>query len=302
MIALLLACGSPEPIYVTTPDPAPSFVDPEAPWLGEAASVAVEIDPGEVAIAMEAAFEALDRLDPAPLVAAYERSIAGAEAGCPSYFRAPEGFDYWFDTCEAGSGSRFDGFGVSTVTEGVPTDVGLLGTTVTVGGSGTMVASDGTELVMNGFVQQTEASDATGTFETIVVSGTFETDDPAAAGTWLEEPWEPEVTVARYALDGVGVVRFATGVIEDVGAARVPVVLQDVAIADVATGFTDCAGEPSGVVSVRLADGWVDVIFDPVDVGGRLETDAAACDGCGEAWAGVTALGPVCPSFAALLR
>ncbi|MEM6927121.1 MAG: hypothetical protein AAF602_09345 [Myxococcota bacterium] len=298
MIALLLACTSEAPPEAT----AASFTDPEAPWLGAEPDDGVSIDLAVVTGAIETAYAALDQIDPDPLLTVYDAALADSAPGCPAFYTAEDGFGYWLDDCEAPSGARFEGFGVGQVDTDVPFDQDLFGTTTTIGGSGTMVAADGTTLTMNGFVQLSEASSPGLTFESLVVSGTFSTDAPGAGGTWLAQGWEPEVTVVRYELPGGGRVRTATGVLEglSVDGSVVPVVLQDVAVAEEATNLSDCADEPTGVVSVRIDGDWVDVIFDPVAIDGGIATEPGLCDGCGEAWSGVTSLGPVCPDVGAL--
>ncbi|MEO0606500.1 MAG: hypothetical protein AAF211_34050, partial [Myxococcota bacterium] len=274
----------------------------EAPASGSAPSQGASVDLDVVNQAIETAYAALDQIDPAPLLAIYDAMLADSASGCPAFFTAEDGFEYWLDDCEAPSGASFEGFGVGQVDTDVPFDQDLLGTTTTIGGSGTMVAADGTTLTMNGFVQLSAASSPGLIFESLVVSGTFSTDASGAGGTWLAEGWEPEVTVVRYELPGGGRVRTATGVLEglSVGGTAVPVVLQDVAAAEETTGLSDCAVEPTGVVSVRLDGDWVDVIFDPVAIDGSIVTEPGLCDGCGGAWSGVTSLGPVCPDVAAL--
>ncbi len=295
---VLLACGADE----APPPAAPSFTDPEAPWLGAEVEDPVDLDLDRVTEAIEAAFAALDELDPGPLLAIHDRLLADGDAGCPSFYTASEGFTYWLDDCVATSGARFAGFGVAEETPGVTLDDGLLGTTTTVGGSGSLVGADGTTLEMNGFLQLTTAALPGVDFETLVISGSLATDAAEATGTWLGAPWEPELTRVTYDLPG-GRVRTATGVIEDleIGGARLPVVLQDVLIAEATTGLSDCSDEPTGVISVRLDGDWVDVLFDPVDTGSGIVTEPGACDGCGEAWSGVTPLGRACPDVAALL-
>ncbi|MEN0062528.1 MAG: hypothetical protein AAGA48_10295 [Myxococcota bacterium] len=298
MTALLLwlACGNPTSERTAGPE---SFTDPAAPWLGPDAAAPTDIEVSRVEASIELAFEALDELDPTPLVTAYSAVMAAGDTSCPSFFTADEGFDYWLDTCESPSGASFDGFGVLDVTEGVPVDFGLVGTTTTIGGSGSVVGPDGAGLDMNGFLQVTAAADASTSLSNLTISGSFATDHAAANGTWLEQGWEPEVSQLRLVVTGVGEVRVINGVIEnlDLDGQRFPVVLQNVAIADVATGFTDCGIEPTGVISVRLDGDWVDVIFDPIQTDDGILTPSDVCDGCGEAWSGTQSLGPVCVAF-----
>lgn len=294
MIVWLLACGTEAP----PPVAEASFTDPAAPWLGPASDDVPMVDLPDVADAVDEALRAIADLDAAPLIAAYTSAMADAEAGCPAFFTAADGFDYWLDDCETTSGARFSGFGVADVTGGVPLDFGLVGETTTVGGSGELVGADGTVVDVNGFVQATFGEAPGVSMTSLVLSGTFVTDDPVAAGTWLELGWEPEMTVVQYDLGGPGVT-LVSGVIEGLGDGTRPVVIQDVVIASVPE-FTDCPEEPTGVVSVRLAAGWVDVIFDPVQVGDVIETPEGTCDGCGAAWAGTTYLGDVCPDLGPL--
>jgi hypothetical protein len=232
------------------------------------------------------------------VLAAYRDLAAGADAACPSLFQDND-VTYWLDACTAASGTRFDGFGVDV--QQVLVDGTATTTVETVGGVAT-VSRDDASLALDGFVQRSVTNDGGILGTTLFVSGAFDTDHPAVAGTWVEEGVEPDLVMTAYRFGDVSAALIMDGALVGLPG-EVPVVAFDeVALVDPASGIGDCGLEPAGTVSALDGEGnWVDLVFDPVIEGDFVVTPAGTCDGCARAWAGAEALGEACFDFGAWL-
>jgi hypothetical protein len=128
----------------------------------------------------------------------------------------------------------------------------------------------------------------------------------AGASPWLDGTRNPSLEVVRWTylptggdnLTVRGGLSFAEG--GPWGEAITAISFEDFTARAREAGAS-CPREPGGAVALRDADGaWIDVFFDgPTDR--AAETDAALCDGCGDAWYRAEALEAVCVDARPLL-
>jgi hypothetical protein len=296
----LLGCaeGS-DPVQDPQVGPA-VLTDPDAPFLDDATTEPTAVDLDAVAVSVDRAIEMMLELDAAPLVDAYRNAMDGSEPGCPMFYNDGD-VAYWLDTCTAGSGATYDGYGLDDVQLGIDLGDGMLTDISTMGGVGIVTGPSGHTVDVNGFAQEIVqiSPDGLVSTSTTLLSGDFWTDDPVADGTWLSDGVVPNVYVTRYGIVGVGEATVASGVLEGLSGEFPTVVFDDALISAESLGITDCELEPTGSVSVQLPGGdWVDILFDPAVEGDVVVTeDASSCDGCGRAWHRTLELGPACFDF-----
>ncbi|MEZ4236613.1 MAG: hypothetical protein R3F59_10745 [Myxococcota bacterium] len=282
-------------VFACTPDEAPAtsaLTDPSAPWTVPATTAPTDVPLPDVAQGVQDALDRAVRFDPEPVLAAYRDLAAGADAACPAFYTDGE-VRYWLDQCTAGSGTTFDGYGVDLL-QAYP------GASVeTVGGVAT-VSRPGTSLALDGAVQRAVSDDGAVVTESLYVAGTFDTDHPAVAGTWVEEGVEPDLYLTRYRAGNTVLASILDGSLIGLSGPLPVVAFDQVILVDPAAGIGDCDLEPAGTVSALGPDGrWVDLVFDPVLQDDVVVTPPGTCDGCARAWAGPEALGEVCFDFGA---
>lgn len=294
-LCLLAACAS-DP---ATPPAAsaPLLTDVEVPWILPDAEPAPDVSLAALEDALQDALIRTATFDPEPVLAAYRDLADGADAACPALFQDGD-VTYWLDQCTAASGTRFDGFGVDA--RQVLADGAATAVVETVGGVAT-VSRDDARLTLDGFVQRAVTDDGAGVSTTLFVSGAFDTDHPAAAGSWVDEGVEPDLVITAYAFAGTPLATIVDGALVGLPGAFPVVAFDAAALVEPASGIGDCGLEPAGTVSVLDADGrWLDLVFDPAIVGDVVVTDGG-CDGCARAWAGAEDLGEVCLDFGSWL-
>jgi hypothetical protein len=300
---LLVACApadAPAPAEARY-EPVPYVVDEPDPPVPALTAEAIEAAIGE-AVAGVLAVHA------GPVLAAYVEAMAGSD-GCPDYDDY-DGSRYWYDECTSAAGTAYSGYAFWVAYDAWADGYGNVYDGHALYGVGDIALADGTRFEFGGSAYEIVATPAGvdpldpawHVYYQSVVQGAFAYDGPAAAGTWLAEGGEPDLNATVYyapAYDGK-VVALAGSAAATADGVATAVVLDDVVLMS-DNLVPDCPGEPSGVVSVRDADGqWYDVLFDgPAEYGAA--TDPDLCDGCGSAWFRGELLGTVCPDFSPLL-
>lgn len=301
MIAALVACAAPDAAPTPAPDAvATTVTTPEGvPWVVETTEPA-PIDLPAALAALQEGVQLAAELSPVPVLDVYRDLVVGADPGCPSWYES-DGLDYWLDDCTAGTGTAFDGFAVDDV-EVTP---GPYGDTVvaTAGGAARIEDASGTWIELDGIAQEVASEEAPGLVaSTLLLTGRFSTNHPIAAGSWLERGLRPNLVATTYDVYGTRAAFAVVGAVDDLGGDYPAVAFDDAILLDDGLGYGGCAVEPTGVVSVRLADGsWLDVVFDPVFSDDVVSVDPALCDGCGAAWHRDAPQGDACLDFSSWL-
>lgn len=272
---------------VTSPE-AP-FVSPPEEQTGEGIDIDTLVEEANAAIALAASIE------PDPVLAAYRDLAGGADPGCPAIYSDGD-VDYWLDSCTSDAGTIFDGFGVDDT---VFVDDGYSQYTVEATGGTARIEQGETWLEIDGFVQRIDSSADGVTTSSLVLTGRFDTNHPAASGSWLQDGLHPNLTTTTYDIGEIRAAFFIVGALNGLSGSYSAVAFDTCGIVDDSLGYGGCGEEPSGVLSMRQSDGgWVDIVFDPVgDEEGIVIDDMSLCDGCGTAWDGEEPLGTVCLDF-----
>lgn len=261
----------------------------------------------EIASAISQGVDAVLDMTAAPIFAAYDEAMAGAESGCPDYYDY-EGNEYWYDQCESGDGTAFSGYTFYVVYDNYDPGDGYLYNGTAINGVSQIASPDGAVFSAGGaaYVLSQEHTgtgddDITHTIFTSIIQGAFSYDGPAGEGTWLTEGLSPNLSIqAAYAPDLDGHYIYVDGSVTDLEGAATDVVLDGLLLID-QNLYSTCPEEPAGTVSVRDASGgWYDVIFDgPTEIGASV--DSALCDGCGSVYFQGEPLGSACLDFGALI-
>jgi hypothetical protein len=296
----LLACTEPEPVPQPSAPAQPPVTSPGAPWvLPEQDGDEQEIDLDLLVARAEEAIALVPRIEPDPVLEVYRALAVGADGACPTRYTDGD-LQYWLDSCVSGAGTRFDGFGVDD--EATLDEDGLLYDFAATGGTARIEDDQGTWLELDGFVQRIDSEQGGVLSSTMVLAGSFATNHPAAAGTWLEQGLRPSFVTTAYDVGGIRAAFSVVGAVDGLPGEYTAVAFDGCGVIDETLGYGGCAAEPSGTVSLRLpSGGWVDIVFDPVAAESITIEDPAACDGCGRAWYRERDLGPVCLDFSSWL-
>lgn len=293
LFAVILGCpasddaGPAEEPYT----PVPYVYDAEDPPAPELALADIEA-------AVDAAVPLLPALSANPVFPAYAQAIAGADAGCPSYYES-DGNRYWYDQCTSDAGASFSGYSFYVNYDGYDDGSGVPYDGDAVYGVAEVQTADGYTFVAGGSAVSLVQNAETYTVYYSSVHGGFSWDGPGAEGTWLEEGVAPDLDMYAYATEP-GNFFLVNGGIARVGGL-------DAVVFDTLVIFADglgsaCGSEPGGAMSVRDNDGnWYDVVFDGPPSFEENEADPELCDGCGTAYFQGEAIGPVCADFTRLL-
>jgi hypothetical protein len=235
----------------------------------------------------------------------YDAVMAGGDDGCPLlYGGSEEGGDYlyWKEYCSSDEGAAFEGYSYDYSFDGLYADA------VTWSGwylylSATMVDAAGDRLQGAGAVarRRGDSDDGWSYFEQ-VVDGSFTWSGAGkGGGAWLGGSVQPTLTRTAYLFPEIdGRAMSLEGGLAGLSGALGTIAFSGLSLFSPEFGNA-CAGEPSGVVSVRDGDGnWYDVVFDGPEAWDE-PVDAALCDGCGEVWFRGEAVGDACASFDSLL-
>jgi len=231
--------------------------------------------------------DALDRtmtIDVAPVEAAYDQAMFGSTSQCPYVYASPQG-SYWYDSCTADDGTRFDGyvFAYSGTAVPDPYNPGMLDDYWYAYGGATVVDADQHQLELAGNAVAYKVYSDDFAYYLTQINGTFSWNGPQAKGTWLEDGLDPDLTLTTQVVPSIG----AASVLLDGGFGGLSggwaVAYDHNAVADASIGGL-CPDELSGTVGVRAPDGtWYDIQFQGWD-GLDPSYDASACDGCGDVY------------------
>lgn len=297
-ILCLAACGGSGASEPAEPSPPSPYVVDVPGAVGETPALA------DVERALQQGLDAALDLDPGPVHAAYAAAMAGRDGSCPYEYVTPDG-NYWFDSCDAGSGASYDGYVFAYEAAGLPdayTPGFLVDYWAAFGGAVVTDAAGHTLEVSGSVTDYHSYGDSDGVrVDTWYrdLSGTFRWDGPEARGTWLEGDYDPDLFTYVSVLPELGL----ASVYLEGGYSGLPggwaVGFDENQLGHEGIGFP-CEREATGTMSVRSPEGtWVDVRFDGAFTAAELEP--GACDGCGTAYAGGVELGEVCVSLDGIL-
>ena len=103
ILFLALGCHRKEADPVeTSPETVPYLVEDDTP------ADEPTFEPATIEAAVNAAIEVFLALDATPVITAYDDFAAEADAQCPAWYTAEDGYPYWYDTCTTGSGTSFE--------------------------------------------------------------------------------------------------------------------------------------------------------------------------------------------------
>ncbi|MED5373319.1 MAG: hypothetical protein VX899_20030 [Myxococcota bacterium] len=305
-LVLALACAVSEPApelqdtgTAESQEPTPYVVvtdeEAEPPLSAEA-----------LAQGVNTAIDALLRVDPLVFHGAYEGlREAGSDGDCPYYYDSyleSYGQYYWIDDCESDGGSAFSGNGRSYLTHGNSAgsyDYDYQGYFY---GSGSITGAAGERIAAAGYSNSYEAFHTGNSYDYFYhdMWGEFSSSNAGLDDTWLGETWRLDHTLSANRSPTGGLYISLNSAISGLSGPVNAAVLEGVVIYDEARG-SPCPSEPSGVISLRDAQGrWVELRFDGVPSGGTTMYPPD-CDGCGRAWLDGNDIGEVCPDFSALL-
>lgn len=278
----------------TLPEIAPP--DDDGPYLDDPAEEAPPgLDPETLAAAVEAVLPLVIGANAGPIRGAYAEVLADQSEGCPTWAVTGDGVPYWFDACTAETGTRFDGYAYSLVSEDLPdgeilwTGWQFFGLATVERPGGALFEATGAAGVLRGV--QSDGAQVTYTY----MDEGFRYSGASAGPAWLGAAGSPEVAVytISYPETGGHIVAVEARVSVDEGPVTA-VVFDEIQLGNAAAG-SPCPVEPSGLVSVRAQDGtWSELYFDgvPFDRWGSGET--SGCDGCATAWTKGVQIGEVC--------
>lgn len=227
------------------------------------------------------------------IVEAYGEVADGMDGDCPEWYES-DGLPYWYDSCQASDGTRFEGYAYLVPLEDyVDTD----GTVY----NGAQFYGIASVLDENGRAFQSRGG--AGIFDATMVDGARVSysymeagfSDTAATGTWLADALDPSLTTWTALYEEVdGRATSVDGTVTGLSGGIEVLVLDGLSLRDEV--LDGCPLEPTSTLSVLDAEGrWIDLVFSADGPGDP------ACDGCGTAWFQGLALGEVCADFPPLL-
>lgn len=297
----LAACTDPpadKPATADTGDALPDIDAPEddGPYLDDPVEeTPPDLDAETLAAAVEAVLPLVIGAHAGHLRDAYEEVLEGESAGCPTWTVSEDGVPYWFDSCTSDAGTRFDGYAYSLLSEDLE-DGEIVWNGWQFFGVATIERADGAVFEAAGEAgvllgTQTDGAQVTYTY----MAEGFRYDAPSVSAGWLGEAGSPEVVAytVHYPESGANLVSLQARVSVDEGPVSA-VVFDELQLGNAEAG-SPCPEEPSGLVSVRSADGtWFELYFDGVPFDRWGDTEVIDCDGCATAWAKGIEIGEVC--------
>ena len=323
LFGLVLACTSPAENSPQGTEPTPA--EDEAADSGDSAEFSDEDEPpqeyvydteetkpllssDDVSRAIEEGLATIFSIDPLPLHEAYEAMRALGDGTCPYYYDdhyEDYGQYYWRDTCTAGSGTEFSGYGYSYMNEDYWSSEDLYTSlSAYYYGAARIVNRDGDTLDVSGSSSHSvygyPESDQWYHYNQLV--GDFISDDASDKGTWLAQGLSVDLYFygVRYGnYDPVAYYSSTYGSLAGLTGEVTALRWEEIILYSESLG-SPCPQEPSGTFSIRDTEGeWYHVSFDgPAYWGG--ETFPPECDGCGEVWYRGTYLGDTCVDFGRL--
>jgi hypothetical protein len=295
------ACADPpadEPAPADTGADLPDIDAPEddGPYLDDPEEESPpELDAATLAAAVEAVLPLVIGAHGGHIRDAYEEVLEGESGGCPTWAVSEDDVPYWFDACISETGTRFDGYAYSLLSEDLQDGDTLWGGWQFFG-IATIERSDGAVFEAPGQAGVLEGTQADGGRITYTyMDEGFRFDGPSATAGWLGPAGSPELAAytVHYPETGGNLVSLEARVSVDEGPVSA-VVFDDIQLGNAAAG-SPCPDEPSGLISVRSADGtWFELYFDGVPFDRWEDGEVSECDGCATAWAKGMEVGEVC--------
>jgi hypothetical protein len=252
--------------------------------------------------ALQNALDSTMTIDVSPVEAAYNKAMLGSTSQCPYVYDNPQG-SYWYDSCTADDGSKFDGYVFAYAGTAVPDpyNAGMLDDYWYAYGGATVVDSSAHQLELAGDAVWYKVYSDDFAYYYTQVNGTFSWNGPEAKDTWLEDGLDPDLTVTSQVVPSVG----ATSITLDGGFGGLPngwaVAYDQNSVIDENLFGGLCSQELSGTVGVRAPDGtWYDIQFQGWD-GISTDYDASGCDGCGDVYYEGVSIGQACPDLSKLM-
>jgi len=302
-LAIAVGCGGAPPPGADKPAADAASPAPWSPALPSPAD-AGSFDAAAVEAAMDAGVRAFATLSADPLLTAYDLAMQGAEGYCPAWYEV-DGNVFWYSSCTTSAGTWYDGYGFDYIYEDHAfDDSGTLWDMRAISGAATVRDAAGSTFHLGGGMQVGDAVDAGGWDIRIVqLSGSFRTDDPSLANTWIGQGVTPNTYIYRYdnpAYAGGAAFAYADG---DLGGGGLPAVSLHALVGATANVGLPCPDELAGAVSVRDAGGaWWTVTFDVQAQDDGSYALLGDCDGCGTVSdATGAAVGEACLDPSALL-
>lgn len=307
-LLLILACSVsetnivepvPEPAVEADSEPTPYVVDDET---AEAEPVAPEV----LAVGIAQAIQALLHVDPVPFHEKYEGMREEMEDGyCPYYY--PEYYEsygqyYWIDNCSSEMGGSFAGNGRSYMNDPYVNGSYEYDYVGYFYGSARIEGADGQVISAAGYssAQQYLHSGNGYTYYYHDMWGEFSAENVGLDDSWLATGWRLDHTLSANVSPAGGKYLYLNSAVSNMDGPINAAVLEGVVIYDELRG-SPCPEEPSGLFSLRDADGrWYEIQFDGPPSGG-VAMYPPDCDGCGQAWLDGESIGQVCPDFSGLL-
>ncbi len=318
-LALLAGCAAdPKPSPATGADPgtddsgvAPADPAGPTPWDPDAylddPGASAAFDPVAFEAGLTVGIAAMMSVTPDPVIDAYDAAMDEQEAYCPAWYEV-DGNTFWYSSCTTSGGTWYSGYGFDTVYENAAIDEsGNLWDLRAISGAATVRTAAGHAFHLGGSVQRGASTGEDGwELRVNAVQGSFASDDPAAADTWLGAGVAPYHYIYAAANPGVGRTGarylFAQSTLGNLDASGLAISTPSLLIGTESIGWP-CEAEASGSIALRMADGaWFELVFDVVETasgGWRMDGD---CDGCGDVLdANGEIVGTACADLAPLL-
>lgn len=286
---LIAACSAPAASAVGSTHPL--AYDQTPPVGGPPA-----ITPASAEAALDVVFATVFAYNGDVLFRAYHEAMAYADAECPP-IASGDGGSMWDTNCVSNTGAEFDGF-ISEF-EGTQDE----NEARRMRGEASISLPDGTELVVAGEVSTDVVLSAEHPAWRSEMSGVMRYDGPAAAGTWIAQESDVNLSYELLATAGDTLERFlingsVAGLDGDITAVAFAQLQMDT------VSGAQCALEPAGEIRLRDTDGvWASLTFDAsFDEETGWSAPEGTCDGCAELMYDGESLGPVCVDFAVLLQ
>jgi hypothetical protein len=275
-------------------EPTPYIFEDE----GESAP---EVDRAALTTAVAGVLANVWSLNAEPALGAYRRLAAAQTPACPRQY-TNDGNTYWFDTCTTTDGTQFSGYGFYYDYRDYPVGDGWYGDVEVISGAARIEGPTGTTVDVAGTANLSSLQHSTNPALSWVseVRGTFATNDPALADTWLGQGLSPDLrmSVFHQTVANGRFLQFDGGV-SGLEGPMTSLVFDRLTLIEAELGGI-CEREPHGILSARLQDGtWVDLVFDGPDPA-TFTGDPTRCDGKGRMYWRGEDLGEISLDFAFL--
>jgi len=327
ILSLSLGCASEQQLTEQSTTPPDSAVLPEAEgeptgtdapeddapseYIYDAEEEeAALLSAGEIEESIREVLEVVVWTNPMELTAFYEDArLDGGDDDCPYYYKDEGGenyygYDYWYDSCTADSGSTFSGYAWSYYYEPYDSGSYIYDDQAYLSSYGSITDRLGNVMDLSGsFYHYSYGYRNSATrYGYAYLIGDARWSSEEAEGSWLASEYSLNLTYSwgyypsepGYYIDLSGSISGLTG---DTNAA----LFEGFYLGSASVG-SDCELEPSGTLSVRDGDGeWYHVEFQGPAWSGA-PVFSPECDGCGDAFYRGELLGEVCPDFSPITQ